>query len=78
MKESRLRICSLNVSSLNVKLLDRMRILRKMKVDIACIQETKWKGAKTEYIRYKLWYASLDNARNEVGILVSKVVVMGM
>lgn len=41
-----------------------------MKVDIACIQETRWKGAKTEYTEYKLWYASLDNARNEVGILV--------
>ncbi|XP_057535467.1 uncharacterized protein LOC130813643 [Amaranthus tricolor] len=39
---------------------------------VACVQETRWKGQKAKGIKgYKLWYASSDDRRNRVGILVS-------
>lgn len=42
-------------------------------MEIACIQETKWKGeeATLECNGYKLWHAGLENAINGVGILIS-------
>ncbi|KAE8722892.1 Proton gradient regulation 7 isoform 2 [Hibiscus syriacus] len=71
-KETRLRVCSLNVGILNARLLELTDVLSNRKIDFACIQETKWKGARARDCNgYKLWYSSVDNARNGVGILVS-------
>ncbi|CAI9282240.1 unnamed protein product [Lactuca saligna] len=69
-----IRICTLNVGRMDEnKLMQLTDALRKRKVDIACIQETKWKGAETtECNGYKLWYASLENTVNGVGVLLSK------
>lgn len=48
-------------------------MLRKRRVDVACIQETRWKGAQSrEANGYKLWYSGLVTSRNGVGILLSK------
>ena len=48
-------------------------MLRKRKIDVACVQETKWKGQKsTEKNGYKLWYSGSDGKRNGVGIMVTK------
>ena len=42
-------------------------------MNIACIQETKWIGAKAREIdRCKLWYSGSLRARNGVGISVEK------
>jgi len=42
-------------------------------MNIACIQETKWVGAKAcEINGYKLWYSGGTRPRNGVGILVEK------
>ncbi|KAE8696948.1 Methylcrotonoyl-CoA carboxylase subunit alpha [Hibiscus syriacus] len=71
-KETRLRVCSLNVGTLNARLLELSDVLNNRKIDFACIQETRWKGARArEGNGYKLWYSGVDNARNGVGILVS-------
>ncbi|KAE8684196.1 myosin-J heavy chain-like isoform X2 [Hibiscus syriacus] len=71
-KETRLRVCSLNVGTLNARLLELTDILSNRKIDFACIQETRWKRARArECNGYKLWYSGVDNARNGVGILVS-------
>ncbi|KAE8722033.1 Phosphoenolpyruvate/phosphate translocator 2 isoform 2 [Hibiscus syriacus] len=71
-KETRLRVCSLNVGTLNARLLELTDALNNRKIDFACIQETRWKGARArECNGYKLWYSGVDNARNRVGILVS-------
>ncbi|KAE8654891.1 Detected protein of unknown function [Hibiscus syriacus] len=70
-KETRLRVCSLNVGTLNARLLDD-KLLNNRKIDLACIQETRWKGTRArECNGYKLWYSGVDNVRNGVGILVS-------
>ncbi|XP_065322179.1 craniofacial development protein 2-like [Gordionus sp. m RMFG-2023] len=49
-------------------------MLNKRKVDIACIQETKWKGKKTLMIgdEYKLYYNGIVSNRNGVGIILSQ------
>jgi len=45
-------------------------------VNIACIQETKWMGAKARKIDgYKLCYSGGTRVRNGVGILVDKGLV---
>jgi len=50
--------------------------LYRRKISIACIQETKWAGANAKEIDwYKLWYSSLNRAKNGVGILVEKDLV---
>ncbi|KAE8674435.1 Detected protein of unknown function [Hibiscus syriacus] len=71
-KETRLRVCTLNVGTLNARLLELIDVLSNRKIDFACIQETRWKGARAKECNgYKLWYSGIDNARNGVGILVS-------
>ncbi|XP_065315168.1 uncharacterized protein LOC135924046 [Gordionus sp. m RMFG-2023] len=49
-------------------------MLNKRKVDIACIQETKWRGQKTLIIidGYKLYYNGILSNRNVVCIILSQ------
>lgn len=47
-------------------------VLRKMKQEIACSQEIKWKEAHArECNGYKLWYVVIKNARNGVGVFLT-------
>ncbi|XP_065319107.1 uncharacterized protein LOC135927095 [Gordionus sp. m RMFG-2023] len=46
-KAKKTRLASLNVGTLKGKTRELASMLNKRKVDIACIQETKWKGQKT-------------------------------
>ncbi|KAG5608974.1 hypothetical protein H5410_020255 [Solanum commersonii] len=46
-------------------------ILKKRKINIACVQETRWVGAKARIVDgFKLWYSGGSRDRNGVGILV--------
>ena len=49
-------------------------LLRRRRVDIACVQETKWKGNRAKEIGdgYKILYCGKDTRRNGVGIIVSE------
>ena len=68
----KIRLASLNVGTLTGQFLELVDVLRKKKVDVACIQETRWKGEKTKEANgFKLWYSGLVNSRNGVGILLS-------
>ncbi|GJV64586.1 retrovirus-related pol polyprotein LINE-1 [Tanacetum coccineum] len=68
----RIRVGSWNVGSLTRKLLELCDTLGRHKVDIACFQETKWKGSRArEGNGYKLWYSGSSNARNGVGIILA-------
>lgn len=50
-----------------------MKILKKRKISIACVQETKWVGSKAKDMdEYKLWYSSSVRHRNRVGFLVDE------
>lgn len=66
------RIGTLNVGTLTGKFLELVDVLKKRKVDVACIQETKWKGEKTKEANgFKLWYSGVVSTRNGVGIMLS-------
>jgi hypothetical protein len=47
-------------------------VLKRRKVDIACVQETKWKGSKAKTIGdgYKMIYHGEDSRRNGVGVIL--------
>nr|GEX96566.1 hypothetical protein [Tanacetum cinerariifolium] len=68
----RIRVGSWNVGSLTRKLLELCDTLWRHKVDIACFQETKWKGSRArEGNGYMMWYSGSSNARNGVGIILA-------
>nr|GFA66049.1 hypothetical protein [Tanacetum cinerariifolium] len=68
----RIRVGSWNVRSLTRKLLKLCDTLGRHKVDIACFQETKWKGSRArEGNGYMMWYSGSSNARNGVGIILA-------
>jgi exonuclease III len=45
------------------------------RVNILCVQETKWKGQKTNEVEdtgFKLWYTGTTANKNGVGIVLDK------
>jgi exonuclease III len=45
------------------------------RVDILCVQETKWKGQKAKEVEdtgFKLWYTGTTANKNEVDIVLDK------
>ncbi|GJZ95527.1 retrovirus-related pol polyprotein LINE-1 [Tanacetum coccineum] len=68
----RIRVGTWNVGSLTGKRLELADAIGRHKVDIACFQETKWKGSSTrEGNGYKLWYSSSSSGRNVVGVILT-------
>ncbi|KAG5615096.1 hypothetical protein H5410_014920, partial [Solanum commersonii] len=66
-----LRVGSWNIGSLTGKSIELVKILKKRKINIACVQETRWVGAKARVVDwFKLWYLGGSRDRNGVGILV--------
>ena len=48
--------------------------MRYRKINILCLQETKWVGEKAKDIDgYKLWYTNKVNRMNGVGIILDEV-----
>ena len=47
-------------------------VLNRRRIDIACVQETRWKGSKAKQVGdgYKLYYHGETNNRNGIGIIV--------
>ncbi|XP_019264090.1 PREDICTED: craniofacial development protein 2-like [Nicotiana attenuata] len=44
-----------------------------MRVSIACVQETRWKGSKARNVDgFKLWYSGVVRGKNGLGILVDR------
>ncbi|XP_015158910.1 uncharacterized protein [Solanum tuberosum] len=65
------RVGSWNISSLTGKSIELVKILKKRKINIACVQETRWVGSKARDVDgFKLWYSGGSKDRNGVGILV--------
>ncbi|XP_016544159.1 uncharacterized protein LOC107844198 [Capsicum annuum] len=66
-----MRVGSQNIKTLQGKSIELVKILRKRKINIAGVQETKWVGFKARDVdRYKLWYSGSNRCTNGVGILV--------
>ncbi|XP_019237101.1 PREDICTED: craniofacial development protein 2-like [Nicotiana attenuata] len=62
-----------NIETLTGKYIELGKILQKRKINIACVQETRWKGTKARDVDgFKLWYSGSTRGKNGVGILVDK------
>lgn len=67
-----IRMGTLNVGSLTGKEFELADMLVRRKIDILCVQETKWKGSKAKCIAggYKVFYYGTDRRRNVIGVVV--------
>ena len=73
--ETKIRIGSWNIGSLTGKLMELVDIMTHRKINILCIQETKWVGEKAKEIDnlgFKLWYTGRSRNRNGVGVILDK------
>ncbi|KAG5602889.1 hypothetical protein H5410_034259 [Solanum commersonii] len=67
----KLRVGSWNIGSLTGKSIELVKILKKRKINIACVQETRWVGSKARDVDgFKLWYSGGSRDRNGVGIVI--------
>ena len=70
---------SWSIGTLTSKSIELVKVLHRHRDNIACIQETKWVGAKAREIDgHKLLYSGCKRSRNRVGIMVGKELVDGV
>ncbi|KAK3568688.1 hypothetical protein QTP86_013448 [Hemibagrus guttatus] len=69
-----LRIGTLNVGTMTRKGRELADMMERRKVDILCVQETRWKGSKARSIGagFKLFYYGVDSKRNGVGVVLKE------
>ncbi|KAK3508458.1 hypothetical protein QTP70_030248, partial [Hemibagrus guttatus] len=69
-----LRIGILNVGTMTGKGRELADVMERRKVDILCVQETRWKGSKARSIGtgFKLFYCGVDSKRNGVGVVLKE------
>ncbi|KAK3526680.1 hypothetical protein QTP70_031470, partial [Hemibagrus guttatus] len=69
-----LRIGTLNVGTMTGKGRELADVMERRKVDILCVQETRWKGSKAHSIGagFKLFYYGVDSKRNGVGVVLKE------
>ena len=66
-QESRIRLATWNIGTLTGKSIELVDTMKRRRVNIACLQETKWKGKKAKDIDgFKLWYTGEANNKNGV------------
>lgn len=70
----KIRIGSWNVGSLSGRSREIVEVLRRRKVNILCVQETKWKGSSANELGegFKLFYTGTKKRRNGFGIILEK------
>ena len=69
-----LKVATLNVGTMTGKGRELADMMERRKVDILCVQETKWKGSKARSIGagFKLFYHGVDRKRNGVGVVLKE------
>ncbi|KAK3543295.1 hypothetical protein QTP70_014042 [Hemibagrus guttatus] len=69
-----LRIGTLNVGTMTGKGRELADVMERRKVDILCVQETRWKGSKARSIGagFKLFYYGVDSKRKGVGVVLKE------
>ena len=66
--ECRIRFSTWNSEILKGKAWEVICVMMDRKINILCLQETKWVGEKDKYIDgYKFWYTDKVSRRNGVG-----------
>ena len=72
-QESRIRLATWNIGTLTAQSIELVDTMKRRRFNIACLQETKWKGKKAKDIDgFQLWYTREANNKNGVGIIVDK------
>ncbi|XP_058639968.1 craniofacial development protein 2-like [Onychostoma macrolepis] len=68
----RIRLATLNIGTLTGRSRELADTLKTRRIDIACIQETKWKGSKARDIGegYKLIYHGVKSSQNGVAVAI--------
>ncbi|XP_047469168.1 uncharacterized protein LOC125025240 [Penaeus chinensis] len=74
------RLATLNVGSMTGRGREIVDFMEKRKINIMCVQETKWKGAKAKELGngFKLFYTGTDRRRNGVGIILDDNLYKGV
>ena len=72
-KTLKMRLGSVNVGTMTGKGHEIVDMMQRRKLDILCVQETRWKGSKARMIGngYKLYYNGKDG-KNGVGVILSE------
>lgn len=67
-----IRVVSWNVGTLTGKCAELAEVMKRRKVHVACLQETRWRGSKAREIGegYKLYFHGTSNQRNGVAVVV--------
>ena len=70
----KMRFGTLNVGSMTGRSRAIADLMRMRRVDVLCVQETRWSGNKAKELGegYKLIYGSATNKKNGVGIILAK------
>uniref|UniRef100_W5MWR3 Endonuclease/exonuclease/phosphatase domain-containing protein n=1 Tax=Lepisosteus oculatus TaxID=7918 RepID=W5MWR3_LEPOC len=70
----RMWLATINIGTMTGRSRELANSLKERKVDVACVQETKWAGAKSREIGegYKLIYHCKKTTQNGVGVVVSQ------
>ncbi|KAM2030946.1 hypothetical protein ACFX16_042264 [Malus domestica] len=70
-----MRLGTWNIRTLTGKSMEVVEVMVRRRINIMCLQETKWvgrKGKDLENSGFKLWYSGTNRTRNGVGIIVDK------
>ena len=74
-KVRKVRYGTLNVGTMTGKSREITDMMKRRRVNVLCVQETRWRGNKAKELAegYKLFYSGADvRARNGVGIVVDR------
>ncbi|RXI01051.1 hypothetical protein DVH24_001285 [Malus domestica] len=74
-QESRMRLGTWNIGTLTGKSMEVVEVMVRRRINIMCLQETKWVGLKAKDLEnsgFKLCYSGTNRTRNGVGIIVDK------
>ena len=65
---------TLNVGTITGKGRELADVMERRKIDILCVQETRWKGSKAKNIGggFKLFYYGADSRRNGLGVIMKE------
>ena len=69
-----MRFLTVNLGTMTGKSREVANMMKRRRVSIACMQETKWKGAKDKEIGegYKIYYFGTSNNRNGVAAILER------
>ncbi|KAM1178219.1 hypothetical protein ACFX2G_017970 [Malus domestica] len=70
-----MRLGTCNIGTLTGKSMEVVEVMVRRKINIMCLQETKWFGLKANDLEnsgFKLWYSGTNRTRYGVGIIVDK------